>query len=101
MLNPILWKKVQGQKHSETWEIAERQMANVKMLFETNAKGHKHPSFRLFIIEGDTIGHCNYDMKSFKHRGVTQHNPCSVTFLLWFNDGPSFTDTEKLNFHHG
>ena len=26
------------------------------MLFETNTKGHKHPSIRLFIIEQDTVG---------------------------------------------
>ena len=54
MLNPIFWKKVQGQKHPGRWEIAERQIPSVKMLFKINTKGHKHP--RLFIIEQDTIG---------------------------------------------
>ena len=56
MLNPIFWKKVQGQKHPGWWEIAEHQIPSVKKLFKTNAKGHKHPSIRLFIIEQDTIG---------------------------------------------
>ena len=28
----------------------------VKMLFETNSSGHKHPSISLFITEQDTIG---------------------------------------------
>ena len=30
MLNPILWKKVQEQKHPGRWEIAERQLPSVK-----------------------------------------------------------------------
>ena len=56
MLNPIFWKKVQGQKHPGRWEIAERQIPSVTILFETNTKGHKHPCIRLFIREHDTIG---------------------------------------------
>ena len=56
MLNPMFWKKVQGQKHPGRWEIAERQIPRVKMLFKTNIKGHKHPSIGLFIIEQDPIG---------------------------------------------
>ena len=38
MLNPIFWKKAQGQKHPGRWEIAERQIPSVKMLFKTNTK---------------------------------------------------------------
>ena len=56
MLNPIFWKKVHGQKHPRRWEIAERQIPSIKMLFKTNTKGHKHPSIRLFIKVKDTIG---------------------------------------------
>ena len=37
-LNPIFWRKVQGQKHPGIWEIAERQISSVKMLFNTNIK---------------------------------------------------------------
>ena len=56
MLNPIFSKVGPGEKHPGRWEIAERQIPSIKMLFETNTKGHKHPSIRLFIIEQDTIG---------------------------------------------
>ena len=69
MLNPIFWKKkVQGQKHPGTWEIAERQIPSVKMLYETNTKGHKHPSIRLFIIEQDTIGKPKKTESGIQHR---------------------------------
>ena len=54
MLNPIFSKVGPGVKHPGRREIAERQIPS--MLFETNTKGHKHPSIRLFIIEQDTIG---------------------------------------------
>ena len=56
MLKPIFRKKVQGQKHPGSWEIAEHQIASIKVLFKTNIKGHKHLSSRLFIRELDTIG---------------------------------------------
>ena len=56
MLSPIFWKEVQGQKHPGRWEIAERQIPSIKMLFKTNTKCYKHPSIRLFIIEQETIG---------------------------------------------
>ena len=58
MLNPIFWKKVQGQKYPGRWEIVERQIPIIKSktLFQRNTKGHKDPSMRLFIIEQDTIG---------------------------------------------
>ena len=55
MMNQIFWKKVQGQNHLGRWEIAECQIPGIKMLLETNTKGHRHPSIRLFIIEQDTI----------------------------------------------
>ena len=56
MLNPIFWRKVLGQKHPGRWEIAERKIPSVKMLFKTNTDGHKHHSTSLIIIEQDTIG---------------------------------------------
>ena len=31
MLNPIFWKKVQGQKHPRRWKITERKMPSVKI----------------------------------------------------------------------
>ena len=68
MLNPIFWQKVQGHSYSGRWEIAERQIPSVKMLFETNNKGHKHPSIRLFVIEQDTIGKPNKTESGIQHR---------------------------------
>ena len=56
MLNPIFWKKAKGQKYPGRWEIAERKIPGVKMLFKTNTNCHKHPSISLIIIEQDTIG---------------------------------------------
>ena len=55
MLNLFFWKKVQGQKHPGRWEITERKIPNVKMLFKTNTNGHKHPSISIIIIEQDTV----------------------------------------------
>ena len=49
MLNPIFWKKVQGQKNPRMWEIAEHQIPSMKVLYKTNAKSNEHPSIRLFI----------------------------------------------------
>ena len=82
VLNPIFWKKVQGQKHPGRWEIAECQIPNNKMLFKTNTKGHKHPSIRLFIIEQDTISKpkkiisrnqsCNAEIGIFQDRSIPQ-----------------------------
>ena len=46
MLNPIFSKKVQGQTHPGRWGIVEHQIPNIKVLFKTNTKGHKHPSIR-------------------------------------------------------
>ena len=36
MLIPIFWKEVQAQKLPGSWEIAERQIPSIKMLFKTN-----------------------------------------------------------------
>ena len=47
MLNPIFWKKVQGQKHPWRWGIVEQQIPSIKVLFKTNTKSHKHPGIKL------------------------------------------------------
>ena len=47
MLNPIFWKKVQGQKHPGRWGIVEHQIPSINVLFESNAKSHKHPGIKL------------------------------------------------------
>ena len=54
MLNPIFWKKVQGQKHPGRWGIIECQILSIKVLFKTITKSHKHPSIRLFIWVQET-----------------------------------------------
>ena len=40
MLNPIFWKKVQGQKHPGRWGIVGHQIPSIKVLFKINAKSH-------------------------------------------------------------
>ena len=81
MLNPIFWKKVQRQQHPGRWEIAERQIPSVKMLFETNTKGHKDPSIRLFIIEQDTIGKPKKTDTGIQHRN--RAFPKKQSYRLW------------------
>ena len=49
MLNPIFWKKVQGQKHPGRWGIVVNQIPSIKVLFETSAlnidrKAHENHS---------------------------------------------------------
>ena len=68
MFNPIFWKRVQGQEHPGRWEITERQIPSVKMLFKRNIKGHKHTSIRLFIIEQDTFSKPKKAESGIKHR---------------------------------
>ena len=54
MLNPIFWKKVQGQKHPGRWGILEHQIPSIKVLFKTNAKSQKHPGIKLLSSESKT-----------------------------------------------
>ena len=54
MLNPIFWKKVQGQKHPGKWGIVEHQILSIKVLLKTNAKSHKHPGIKLLSSESKT-----------------------------------------------
>ena len=54
MLNPIFWKKVQGQKHPGKWGIVEHQIPSIKVLFKTNPKSHKHPGIKLLSSESKT-----------------------------------------------
>ena len=54
MLNPIFWKKVQGQKHPGRCGIVEHQIPSIKVLFKTNVKSHKHPGIKLWSSESQT-----------------------------------------------
>ena len=54
MLNPIFWKKVQEPKHPGSWGIVGHQIPSFKVLFETNAKRHKHAGIKLLSSESKT-----------------------------------------------
>ena len=54
MMNPIFYKKVQGQKQTGRWGIVEQQIPIIKVLFKTNAKSHKHPGIKLLSSESKT-----------------------------------------------
>ena len=56
MLNPIFWKKVQGQKHPGRWGIVEHQIPSIKVLFKTNTKSHKHPGIKLLSESKTRLG---------------------------------------------
>ena len=73
MLNPTFFKMVQVHKHPARWEIAERKMPSVKILFKTNTNGHKHPTISLIIIEQDTIGETKEKTKW--HSTQKSHTP--------------------------
>ena len=91
MLNPVFWKKVQEQKHPERWEIAERKISSVKMLFKTNTNGHKHPSISSVIIEQDTIGetkenkgHSTQEPRTPKYwTPILNNTPCVSIYMCY------------------
>ena len=71
MLNPIFWKKVQGQKHPGRWGIVEHQIPSIKVLFKTNAKSHKHPGIKPSPPESKT--QLANQRKQNSHRYIYQH----------------------------
>ena len=70
-------KEGPGAKTFWGWEIAERKIYRVKVLFKTNTNGHKHPSMSLIIIEQDTIGETQENNKwhSTKEPRTPQNSP--------------------------
>ena len=93
VLNPIFWKKVQGQKHPRRWGIVEHQIPSNKVLFKTNTKGHKHPSIRLLSTETLTSAEANTLSNSkviYEIRGVTDMNFLNLVFHVFhiFQYGP-------------
>ena len=50
MMNPIFWKKVQGQTHPGRWEVVEHQIPSIKVLFETNAMRVRYGNRSLNIM---------------------------------------------------
>ena len=92
MLNPIFWNKVNGLKHPGRWEIAERQIASIKILFKRNTKGHNHPSIRLFIIENDTIGKTRKTKSGIQPKNRTL--PPKQSYRMWWSAAsPILNDT--------
>ena len=69
MLNPIFSKKVQGQKHPGRWGIVEHQIPSIKVLFETNTNGQKHPSIRLLSKSKTQLVYIIIDILAIKLTG--------------------------------
>ena len=92
MLNPIFWKKVQGQKHPGRWEIAERQIPSIKMLSRTDTKVRRHHGIRLFIIQQDTISKPKKTIVAFNPG--TAHFPEIQSYRMWWGAAsPILNDT--------
>ena len=76
----------------------------VKMLFETNSSGHKHPSISLFIIEQDTIGETKENNKL--HSTQEPRTPKTQSYRLWWgaaspilNDTPCVCTHKNIGFN--
>ena len=83
MLNPIFWKKVQGQKHPGRWGIVEYQILSIKMLFKTNTKSHKHPGIRLLSSESKTQL-VNQRKQKVAFNPGTAHSPEIQSYRMWW-----------------
>ena len=82
MLNPIFWKKVQGQKHPERWGILEHQIPSIKVLFTTNTKSHKYPGIRLLSSESKTQL-INQRKQKMAFNPGTAHSPEIQSYRMW------------------
>ena len=92
MLNPIVWKKAQGQKHPGRWGIVEHQIPSIKVLFKTNTKGHKHPSIRLLSKNKTQL--VNQRKQKVAFRPGTAHFPEIQSYRTWWGAAsPILNDT--------
>ena len=82
VLNPIFWKKVQGQKHPWRWGIVEHQIPSIKVLFKTNTKGHKHPSIRLLSKSKTQL--VNQRKQKVAFSPGTVHSPERQSYRTWW-----------------
>ena len=82
MLNPIFWKKVQGQKHPGRWGIVEHQIPSIKGLFKTNSKSHKHPGMKLLSSESKTQL-VNQRKQKVAFNPGTAHSPEIQSYRMW------------------
>ena len=93
MLNPIFWKKVQGQKHPGRWGIIEHQIPSIKVLFKTNTKSHKHPGIKLLSSESKTQLVIQRKQKVAFNPG-TGHSPEMQSYRTWWGAAsPILNDT--------
>ena len=93
MLNPICWKKVQGQKHPGRWGIVEHQIPSIKMLFKTNTKSHKHPGIKLLSSESKTQL-ANQRKQKVAFNPETAHSPEIQSYRTWWGAAsPILNDT--------
>ena len=83
MLNPIFWKKVQGQKHPGRWGIAEHQIHRIRVLFKTNSKSHKHPGIKLLSSESKTQL-VNQRKQKVAFKPGTAHSPEIQSYRMWW-----------------
>ena len=92
MLNPIFWKKVQGHKHLGRWGIVEHQIPSMKVLFKSNAKGHKHPSIRLLSKNKTQL--VNQRQQKVAFSPGTAHSPEIQSYWTWVGAAsPILNDT--------
>ena len=82
MLNPIFWKKVQGQKHPGRWGIVEHQIPSIKVLFKINTKSHKHPGIKLLSSESKTQL-VNQRKQKVAFNPGTAHSPEIQSYRMW------------------
>ena len=87
MLNAILSKKVQGQKHPGGWGIVEHQIPSIKMLFKTNTKITSILVLD-FYQRADTIS------KPKKTKSRIQPRNCTLLYRTWWGAAsPILNDT--------
>ena len=93
MLNPIFWKKAQGQKHPGRWGIVEHQIPSIKVLFRTNTKSHKHPGIGLSSSESKTQL-VNHIKQKVAFNPGTAHTPEIQSYTMWWGAAsPILNDT--------
>ena len=106
MLNPIFWKKVQGQKHPGRWGIVEHQIPSIIVLFKTNTKSHKHPGIKLLSSESKTQL-VNQRKQKVAFNPGTAHSPEIQSYRMWWgaaspilNDTPVVCTYTSYNITH-
>ena len=93
MLNPIFWKKVQGQKHPGRWGIVEHQIPSIKVLFKTNTKSHKHPGIKLLSSESKTELVNQRKQKVAFNPGTARSPEIQYYRMWWGAASPILNDT--------